>query len=89
MKMFKFTYKPDGTNPFPWQTDAAFALLSFGEPHVYSADASDPESPIIVKTIWVSEKIKSRYQKHLERYELTEVEITHNRLVELGANRHF
>ncbi len=89
MKMFRFTYKPDGTNPFPWQSDAAFTVFSPSGPHVYSVDTSDPESPIVVKTIWVSEAIKSQYQKHLERYELTEEEITHDRLVELGANRHF
>lgn len=82
MKMFKFEFFPDLTNLHPWDTDAAMLLNIDTETSVY---ATDPDSPDRKQIIWVSESIKNRYQKYLERFELIEEETTHQHLLERGA----
>lgn len=82
MKMFRFEFFPDLTNPHPWDTDASMLLCIDADTCVY---ATNPDSPDRKQTIWVSESIKNRYQKYLERFELIEEETTHQRLLERGA----
>lgn len=86
--MYKFTFAPDSTNFHPWDSDMEFSLQSAirGERCVY---ATNPSSPDRIQTYWVSETVMNKYQDYLQRFELTEVELSHEQLVELGAKLHF
>ncbi|SHO54378.1 hypothetical protein VQ7734_00092 [Vibrio quintilis] len=88
MKMYRFVFDPDLTNFPPWnkfQTKEE-TIMSFSGDFMVFRDKTDEHG---IQTYWVSALVKNMYSEFLQHYELTEVEISHESLRELGASDQF